>query len=154
MSAINIYNLPGAEGCEAAGPNMGPYAYRSWNSLSSKYACAWDYPAAAVIQQPVDSVDFIGRATFRIGEQHEAYVELTGSKVKVAKTFEPNQISSSTSTAATSLGPVGVGRVARTARHVPASEAAVRTGTAGGAGAASGAPGRAVAPSPWAGGRR
>ena len=69
------------------------YAYRSWNSLSSKYACAWDYPAAAVIQQPVDSVDFIGRATFRIGEQHEAYVELTGSKVKVAKTFEPNQIS-------------------------------------------------------------
>jgi len=105
LTAVNIYNLPGAEGCEAAGPNMGPYAYRSWNSLSSKYACAWDYPAAAVIQQPVDSVDFIGRATFRIGEQHEAYVELTGSKVKVAKTFEPNQISSSTSTAATSLGP-------------------------------------------------
>lgn len=105
LTAVNIYNLPGAEGCEAAGPNMGPYAYRSWNSLSSKYACAWDYPAAAVIQQPVDSVDFIGRATFRIGEQHEAYVELTGSKVKVAKTFEPNQISSSTSTAATALGP-------------------------------------------------
>ena len=45
------------------------------------------------------------RATFRIGEQHEAYVELTGSKVKVAKTFEPNQISSSTSAAATALGP-------------------------------------------------
>ena len=105
LTAVNIYNLPGAEGCEAAGPNMGPYAYRSWNSLGSKYACAWDYPAAAVIQQPVDSVDFIGRATFRIGEQHEAYVELTGSKVKVAKTFEPNQLSSTTSSAATALGP-------------------------------------------------
>ena len=95
LTAINIWNLPGAEGCEAAGENMGPYAYRIWNSAASKYACAWDYPAAAVMIQPQDSVDFIGRATFRIGSAHEAYVELTASKVDVEKTFEPNQISSS-----------------------------------------------------------
>ena len=105
LTAVNINNLPGADGCEAAGPDMGPYAYRIWNSPGSKYACAWDYPAAAVIQQPQDSVDFIGRATFRIGGTHEAYVELTASEVDVAKTFEPNQISSSTSSAATALGP-------------------------------------------------
>lgn len=105
MTAVNIYNLPGAEGCEAAGPDMGPYGYRLWNSPGSKYACAWDYAAAAVIQQPQDSVDFIGRATYRFGGSHDAYVELTASKVDVAKTFEPNQISSSTSTAATALGP-------------------------------------------------
>jgi iron complex outermembrane receptor protein len=105
MTAVNIFNLPGADGCEAAGPNMGPYGYRLWNSPASRYACAWDYPGAAVIQQPQDSVDFIGRATYRIGTSHEAYVELAASKVDVAKTFEPNQISSSTSTAATSLGP-------------------------------------------------
>ena len=65
LTAVNIWNLPGAEGCEAAGENMGPYAYRIWNSAASKYACAWDYPAAAVMIQPQDSVDFIGRATFR-----------------------------------------------------------------------------------------
>jgi iron complex outermembrane receptor protein len=105
LTAVNIFNLPGAAGCEAAGPNMGPYAFRLWNSPASRYACAWDYPGAAVIQQPQDSVDFIGRATYRIGTAHEAYVELTASKVDVAKTFEPNQISSSTSTAATALGP-------------------------------------------------
>lgn len=105
MTAVNIFNLPGADGCEAAGPDMGPYAYRLWNSPASRYACAWDYPGAAVIQQPQDSVDFIGRATYRIGTAHEAYVELTASKVDVEKTFEPNQISSSTSTALTSLGP-------------------------------------------------
>lgn len=105
MTAVNIYNLPGAEGCEAAGPDMGPYGYRLWNSPGSKYACAWDYAAAAVIQQPQDSVDFIGRATYRFGGSHDAYIELTASKVDVAKTFEPNQISSSTSTAATALGP-------------------------------------------------
>ncbi|MCC7247054.1 MAG: TonB-dependent receptor [Lysobacter sp.] len=105
LTAVNIFNLPGAEGCEAAGPDMGPYGYRLWNSPASRYACAWDYPAAAVIQQPQDSLDFIGRATYRFGSSHEAYVELTASKVEVAKTFEPNQISSSTSTALTALGP-------------------------------------------------
>ena len=105
LTAVNIYDLPGAAGCEAAGPDMGPYDHRLWESPASKYACAWDYPAAAVIIQPQDSVDFIGRASFRIGSTHEAYVELTASRVEVAKTFEPNQISSSTSTAATALGP-------------------------------------------------
>jgi iron complex outermembrane recepter protein len=105
LTAVNIFNLPGASGCEGAGPDMGPYAYRLWNSPASRYACAWDYPAAAVIQQPQDSVDFIGRGTYRFGATHEAYIELTASKVDVAKTFEPNQISSSTSTAATALGP-------------------------------------------------
>lgn len=105
MTAVNIYNLPGAKGCEAAGPDMGPYAYDLWGVPASRYACAWDYPAAAVIQQPQDSVDFIGRATFDIGSAHQAYVELTASRVEVAKTFEPNQISSSTSAAATALGP-------------------------------------------------
>ena len=105
LTAVNPYALPGAAGCEAAGDDMGPYAYRIWNSAASKYACAWDYPAAAVIQQPQDSVDFVGRATFRIGTTHEAYVEMTASKVDVAKTFEPNQISSSTSALATALGP-------------------------------------------------
>lgn len=105
MTAVNIYNLPGAAGCEAAGPDMGPYGYRLWNSPASRYACAWDYAAAAVIQQPQDNVDFIGRATYRLGGAHEAYFELAASRVEVAKTFEPNQISSSTSTAVTSLGP-------------------------------------------------
>lgn len=105
LTAVNIFNLPGAAGCEAAGPDMGPYDFRLWEVPASKYACAWDYPKAAVIQQPQDSVDFVGRATFRLSAAHEAYFELNASKVEVAKTFEPNQISSSTSTAATALGP-------------------------------------------------
>ena len=105
MGAINTFNLPGAAGCEAAGEDMGPYDYRLWEVAASKYACAWDYPAAAVILQPQDSVDFIGRGTFRIGTAHEAYVELTASKVEVSKTFEPNQITAAAN--ATTTGAFG-----------------------------------------------
>src|SRR5690554_3109809 len=101
QSAVNILNLPGGAGCEAGGDMMGPYGYRLWNVPSSRYACAWDYPAAATIQQPQESIDFIGRATFRIGDSHEAFFEFVGSDVDVEKTFEPNQISSSTSATAT-----------------------------------------------------
>ncbi|MDO5506447.1 MAG: TonB-dependent receptor [Pseudoxanthomonas suwonensis] len=106
VTAINILNLPGAAGCEAGGEMMGPYDYRLWSVPASRYACSWDYPAAAVIQQPVESTDFLGRANFRLGESHEAYVELAASRVDVSKTFEPQQISSSTSLAETSLGPI------------------------------------------------
>ncbi len=105
LTAINILDLPGAAGCASGGDMMGPYDHRLWSSAASRYACAWDYPAAAIIQQPQESVDFIGRATFKISDNHQAYVELVGSQVDVEKTFEPNQISSSTSAAATALGP-------------------------------------------------
>ncbi|MFN3901416.1 MAG: TonB-dependent receptor [Alishewanella aestuarii] len=93
MIAINILDLPGGLGCENGGSNMGPYDERLWSSISSRYACAWDYPAAARIQQPMDSLDFISRASFKLSENHMAYLEFVGSKVDVSKAFEPNQIS-------------------------------------------------------------
>lgn len=93
QTAINILDLPGAAGCESGGDLMGPYDHRLWDGASSRYACAWDYPAAAIIQQPQESVDFLGRATFKLADEHEAYFEATASEVDVSKTFEPNQIS-------------------------------------------------------------
>ena len=105
QTAINILDLPGAAGCEAGGEMMGPYDHQLWGSASSRYACAWDYPAAAIIQQPQKSLDFIGRGTFAVADDHQAFFELTTSKVEVRKAFEPNQISSSTSTAATAFSP-------------------------------------------------
>lgn len=107
---VNILDLPGGPGCAAGGDMMGPYDSWLWTgsqlaALQNQYGCAWDYPAAAVIQQPQESIDFIGRATFKISDDHRAFVEFVGSDVDVRKTFEPNQISSSTSTLATALGP-------------------------------------------------
>ena len=93
VTAINILDLPGGEGCENGGPNMGPYDHRLWSSESSRYACAWDYPAAARIQQPQESIDFIGRASFKLAEEHTATIEFVASEVDVSKAFEPYQIS-------------------------------------------------------------
>ena len=105
LTSISILDLPGASGCASGGPNMFPYDHQLWDFPAARYACAWDYAGAGVIQQPVESADFIGRATFRIGEAHQAYVEMTASRVESSNEFEPQQLSSSTSTAATSLGP-------------------------------------------------
>ncbi|GAB2907852.1 TonB-dependent receptor [Rheinheimera gaetbuli] len=93
--AVNILDLPGAAGCESGGDMMGPYDQKLWSSESSRYACAWDYPAAARIQQPQESVDFIGRASFKLAEEHMASIEFVASQVDVSKAFEPYQISPS-----------------------------------------------------------
>ena len=93
--AVNILDLPGAAGCETGGDMMGPYDQRLWSSESSRYACAWDYPAAARIQQPQESIDFVGKASFKLAEQHMATVEFVASEVDVSKAFEPYQISPS-----------------------------------------------------------
>lgn len=105
LTSISILDLPGGIGCENGGPNMFPYDDRLWDFPAARFACAWDYAGAGVIQQPVDNVDFVGRATLRIGEAHEAYAEVTASKVETRNEFEPQQLSSSTSSAATALGP-------------------------------------------------
>ena len=105
LTSISILDLPGGIGCENGGPNMFPYDHQLWDFPAARFACAWDYAGAGVIQQPVESTDFIGRATLKVGESHRAFVEFTASKVETRNEFEPQQLSSSTSTAATSLGP-------------------------------------------------
>src|SRR3546814_17478075 len=76
---------------------MGPYDHQIWSSSGSKYACAWDYGRARVIQQPVESTQVIGRATFKMADEHRAYLEFMGSRVESKRQFEAQQLSSSTS---------------------------------------------------------
>jgi iron complex outermembrane receptor protein len=72
---------------------MGPYDYTMWGVSTARYACAYDYAAAAVIQQPLESKDFIGRATYKINDEHRVFFEAVGSEVDAKKSFEPYQIS-------------------------------------------------------------
>ncbi|MHC9086125.1 TonB-dependent receptor plug domain-containing protein [Luteimonas sp. RIT-PG2_3] len=95
QTRVNILDLPGAAGCEAGGDMMGPYDERIWATPVNRYACAWDYGRARTIQQPVESTQFLGRATFKISDRHQAYIEAMGSEVIATRHFEAQQISSS-----------------------------------------------------------
>lgn len=89
---LNVLALPGQPGCDAF-ENMGPDAADLWNRTRNLgVSCSWDYPRASVLQQPVENIDFVGRGTFKVGENSEAFVELLGSEVVSKKVFEPNQI--------------------------------------------------------------
>ena len=101
VNGVNILDLPGAAGCASGGDGMGAYDDVLWGSPSARYGCSWDYPSAAALQQPTESLDFVGRATFALGDNHRAYVEVVGSEVDAEKIFEPNQISSSALATAT-----------------------------------------------------
>lgn len=92
---VNILDLPGGAGCEAGGDMMGPYDHLIWSTLANKYACAWDYGRARTIQQPVETLQFLGRATFKFSDNHQVYFEAMGSDVKATRHFEAQQISTS-----------------------------------------------------------
>ncbi|MEL1263313.1 TonB-dependent receptor plug domain-containing protein [Pseudoxanthomonas putridarboris] len=105
QALVNTLNLPGGPGCEAGGDMMGPYAYQLWGVANSRYACAWDYPAAQVMQQPQESLQALGRATFKINDNHRFYAEAMGSRVESNRQFEAQQITSSATDSPTTLGP-------------------------------------------------
>ncbi len=89
---LNVLALPGQPGCDAV-ELMGDDAAALWNrDRNTGVSCAWDYPRAAVLQQPVESFDLVSRGTLKINDDLEGFIELVGSKVVSNKVFEPNQI--------------------------------------------------------------
>ncbi|WP_407935437.1 TonB-dependent receptor domain-containing protein [Alkalimonas cellulosilytica] len=96
QDAINILALPGGGGCESGGDFMGrfdPNLY-PW-SPQSQYACAWEYGRHRMLQSPLESLDFVGRLSFNLGDSHEMFFELSAAHVESRKSFEHYQISSS-----------------------------------------------------------
>ena len=90
-STLNIMALPGQPGCDAF-ENMGTDAGALWNRANETVSCAWDYPRAAVLQQPVETLNLVSRGTVKLAEEHEAFVEVVAARVQSDKVFEPNQI--------------------------------------------------------------
>lgn len=95
-NGINVLDLPGGPGCDII-DGMGAYDEKLWATPSAAFGCAWDTGRAAVLQQPVKNTNLVARGTLRLGE-HQLYAEFAGAKVKSAKSFSANQISTSTST--------------------------------------------------------
>jgi iron complex outermembrane receptor protein len=91
---INILDLPGGAGCASVDGGM-DYDFELFQNPSTFYACSWDTGRAVVLQQPIDTLTYYGRATAKFGE-HQIYAEVTGSSADSAKIFSNNQYSSNT----------------------------------------------------------
>ena len=102
-TTISTLELPGGAGCANGGDMMGPYDDRIWASPGASFGCAWDYGRARTIQQPVESVQGVARATFKVADNHEFFAEFMGSKVESTRHFEAQQISTSINASATQL---------------------------------------------------
>jgi len=95
---INILDLPGGAGCESMDGGMA-YDEVLWATPTAQYACAWDTGRAAVIQQPIQTLTYYGRAVARVAGDHEIFVEVTGSNADSAKSFSNAQLSANTTNA-------------------------------------------------------
>lgn len=93
---INNLDLPGGPGCGAI-DGMGPYDDALWDFPAAQFACAWDTGRAAVLQQPIKTVNYYGKLTLKIDE-HKLFAELTGSKADSAKRFSNLQLIPNTTT--------------------------------------------------------
>ncbi|MBX3594428.1 TonB-dependent receptor [Sphingomonas sp.] len=93
---INYLDLPGGAGCESFDGGMA-YDDALWANSSARYACAWDTGRAAILQQPLETLTYYGRATLALG-QHQLYAEITGSDADSSKQFSSNQYAGNTST--------------------------------------------------------
>lgn len=93
---INVLDLPGQAGCEAV-DGMAAYDTQLWEFPAAEYACAWDTGRAAVLQQPLDTLTYLARGVFRLGD-HEFSAEFVGSDADASKRFSNVQITPNTTT--------------------------------------------------------
>lgn len=88
---INILDLPGGAGCDSVDGGMA-YDDQLWANTSARFACAWDTGRAVVLQQPLNTLTYYGRATVKLGD-HQLFAEVTGSDANSLKQFSNNQYS-------------------------------------------------------------
>lgn len=88
---INPLDLPGGAGCDSVDGGMA-YDEVLWSVPGAKYACSWDTGRAAVLQQPLQTLTFYGKATLALGD-HRVAAEITGSDADLKKRFSNNQYS-------------------------------------------------------------
>ena len=93
---INILDLPGGAGCASMDGGMA-YDDQLWANTSARFACAWDTGRAAVLQQPLETLTYYGRATAKLGD-HQFYAEITGSDADSSKRFSNNQYAGNATT--------------------------------------------------------
>lgn len=88
---INFLDLPGGAGCDSVDGGMA-YDEVLWSVPGARFACSWDTGRAAVLQQPLQTLTYYGKATLALGD-HRIAAEITGSDADSRKRFSNNQYS-------------------------------------------------------------
>lgn len=88
---INPLDLPGGAGCDSVDGGMA-YDEVLWSVPGARFACSWDTGRAAVLQQPLETLTYYGKATVALGD-HRLAAEITGSDADSKKRFSNNQYS-------------------------------------------------------------
>ena len=102
----NRANLLSFQGNCSSVPTMSQYEAALWGNLGFARACAFDYGGAEVLIQPLERTNLVARGTFALSNDHTVFAEVTGSRSKATKDFEPYQITTTGGLAAAQY-PVG-----------------------------------------------
>ena len=105
FGGINVLDLPAGEGCTSV-DGMDAYDPQLWEFPEAEFACAWDTGRAAVLQQPLETLTWLGRGVVRLGN-HEISAEATGSDATASKRFSNLQITPSANLTQRYAYPVG-----------------------------------------------
>ena len=101
----NRANLLSFQGLCDTGPGMSQYQSALWASPGARFACAYDYGGSAILIQPIERTNFVGRGTVALGDNATAFVEAVVSRSVATKQFEPYQITTNLATAYPVGGP-------------------------------------------------
>ena len=88
FTRVNLLSLLGK--CDSI-PGMSQYQAALWGNPSQAISCAYDYGKDTVLQQPVERVNYLGRANFVLSADHTAFVEVVGSRTKSNQEFVGSQ---------------------------------------------------------------
>lgn len=92
---FNRANLLSFQGkCDSV-PEMSQYQSVLWGSPGFRWGCAFDYGGAEILIQPIERTNFVSRGTMQLSGQHTAFAEVTASRSKAQKEFEPSQVTTS-----------------------------------------------------------
>lgn len=101
----NRANLLSFQGACDTFPGMSQYQSALWGAPGARFACAYDYGASAMLIQPLERTNFVGRGSIAINPDTTAFVEAVVGRSIAKKQFEPYQIT--TTIAAGNAYPVG-----------------------------------------------
>jgi iron complex outermembrane receptor protein len=86
-------------------PGQSQYQSALWGSPGARWACAFDYGGSAILIQPLERTNLVGRGTVALGADHTAFIEAVVSRSVATKQFEPYQITTTLATAYPVGGP-------------------------------------------------